>query len=249
MTGSSHLLRRVILVVALLLPVPALCAGFTCASSTNAGEKGVLEAPEIADDRDPDALTSGKDMQAWLKRLVGQYTYGGFVDLCGKGNPKDQRPVAGKADCIAAGPTPAVHCRVNVTWSAAYKENGAPVLGGVSTLAPAELLFGMEIPTNPMTVGKGPNGWGLVVLQQDSNGEAEWASGELLGDTFYSRSVCFDIPGDCHKSKWITARPESDEISMVLDITIDRQRVLRQSFILHRKPNARQPDRAAGSAP
>jgi hypothetical protein len=100
-----------------------------------------------------------------------------------------------------------------------------------------------------MTVGKGPNGWGLIFLQQDSNGDAEWASGELFGNTFHSREPCFDIPGDCHKSKWITARPDSDEISMVVDITIDRQRVLRQSFVLHRKPDARQPERSTVSTP
>jgi hypothetical protein len=249
MTTPSHVLRRVIFFLALLLPVPVLCAGFACAKSSGSGDKQSQDEPKKESSGKSDDLTSARDLQAWLKRLAGQYTFAGFVDLCGNGNTNDQRPVTGKAECFATNKVPVVHCRVNVKWPAAYKENGTPVLGGVSNLAPAEFLFGMEIPTSPMTVGKGPNGYGLVFMTMDSMGEAEWASGELFGDTFYAREACTDIPGECHRIKRITARPDSDEISMQVDVVIDRQRVLRQAFLLHRKPVSGPAQRSAGSAP
>lgn len=249
MTTPSRVLRRVVLVLALLLPVPAMCAGFACAKSNGSGDRQSLDDPTKSSGRTSEDLTSARDLQAWLKRLAGQYTYSGFVDLCGNGNTSDQRPVTGKAECFATNALPVVHCRVNVRWPAAYKENGTPVLGGISNLAPAELLFGMEIPTNPMTVGKGPNGFGLVITQLDSKGEAEWASGELFGDTFHSREACTEIPGECHKIWRITARPDSDEISMQVDVVIDRRRVLRQAFVLHRRPVPGMGGSSAGSAP
>jgi hypothetical protein len=249
MTTLPRVLRRMIIVLVLLVPVPVLAAGFTCAGPTDSGKKGMLDDPKEVVVRVGDATLSGKDMQAWLRLLVGQYTYDGYVDLCGKGNTKDQRPVTGKADCIASGSTPNIHCRVNVNWPPATKENGAPVLGGVSNLAPAEFVFSIETPRPPDFVGKAANGWGLVLVQLDNSGNAEWASGVLVGNTFIARDLCVDIPGDCHKTTRVTVKPDSNEISMLVDIDINSQRVLHQSFLLHRKPKARQGELSTGTAP
>jgi hypothetical protein len=249
MTVHHQVIRRVIPVLALLVSGPVAAAGFTCAGPAETDKERSPQEPEEADLKASETTLSGKDMQSWLRRLVGQYTYGGYVDLCGNGNANDQRRVTGKADCIASGSAPNIHCAVNVRWPTATRENGAPVLGGVSNLAPAEFLFSMEIPRPPMFKGKAANGWGLVFLQLDSSGNAEWASGVLNGDTFHSREPCFDIPGDCHRIKRITVAPDDDEISMRVDIVINRERVLRQVFLLHRKPGTRQGERSTGASP
>jgi hypothetical protein len=231
-----------ILVLALLVPGPILAAGLTCAPSADSGEKIRLEEPKEAPISVKGAAYDVRDMQAWLGLLVGQYTYEGHVDLCGKGNANDQRPVTGKADCIAAGSPPtSVHCRVNVNWPASSREIGSPVLGGVSNLAPAQLLFSIE--------GRPRNAWGLVLMQLDNRSRAEWASGELVGDTFISTEPCVDISGSFQKITQITARADSNKISMLVDIEIGRQRALRQSFLLHRESNLPNSGQRTGSSP
>jgi hypothetical protein len=219
--------------------VPA--ANFTCARPTGpSGQQGV---DEVEDARSGVRKESGtRQMQAWLARLVGQYSVEGYVDLCGQGKPKDERPATGTVDCIAAGSPPSVHCKVDVSWPPATSGNGAPLPGGVSNLAPAQFLFSLYthehydfdgmIPGEPTG---GSDRRGLHFLQLDNRGIAEWASSELVGDTFLARENCVDIPGNCHKITRITARPAGDEISIRVDVEIDRKRVLRQVLLLHRR--------------
>jgi hypothetical protein len=246
-THITTVFRSLALTLALMLCGPVLAAGLTCAKPADSSEVSRTDEPEEAVSL-KDHTLSGKDMQAWLRQLVGQFTYQGYVDLCGKGNPADQRPVTGRADCIAAGLTPNVHCLVNVSWPAATKVDGSRLLGGVSNLSPAEFVFSIEIPRPLMFRGKAANGWGLVFLQLDNRGNAQWASGVLVGDTFIATEPCTDMPGDCRRKTKITVRPDSN-ISMVVDTHIDRKRVLRQAFQLQRKPNARPAERSPGSVP
>jgi hypothetical protein len=105
------------------------------------------------------------------------------------------------------------------------------VLGGVSKLAPAQLLFSIE--------SRPGNAWGLVLMQLDSAGSAEWASGDLVRDTFTSREPCVDMAGSCHKITRITVKPDSDEISMLTDFEMSDRLVLRQAFVLHRESTVR----------
>jgi hypothetical protein len=241
--------RCLALTLTLMLSGPLFAADFTCApraESVLAGEQD--EAEEVSSSA-RETVSSPKLMQAWLRRLSGRYTYEGYVDLCGKGNPADRRPVKGRADCIAVSAAPDVHCAVNVTWPAARRADGAPVLGGVSNLAPAQYLFSIEypkFPTPPVPTlripyvrGEGANHWGIVAVQVDNMGNGEWASGVLVGDTFLSTEPCVDIQGDCRKVTRITAKPGANEISMTVEVTIARQRVLRQAFLLHREPDVR----------
>jgi hypothetical protein len=238
-------MRRLIFVLALLLPVPVFAAGFTCAPAAEYAKEGALDETDEVAGNARETVSSPRQMQAWLKRLPGRYTYEGYVDMCGNGNAADRRPVKGKADCIAVSAAADVHCTVNVNWPPARKENGAPVRGGVSNLAPAQFLFSIEMPNDPYDPpfvyirGEGANHWGIVFVQVDNNGMGEWASGVLVGDTFLSREPCVDIPGDCHKTTRITALPDSQEIFMSVEVTIDRQRVLRQAFTLEREPDLR----------
>jgi hypothetical protein len=204
--------RSLVLALALMLSGPVLAAGFTCAPATETDNRAALDELEEVVITGEESETDTKDLQAWLQLLVGRFTYEGYVDLCGKGNSKDQRAVTGSSDCIGSGSTPNVHCTVNVRWPAARGENGAPVLGGSSSLLPALVMF----------------------TQVDNKGVTEWASGMLVGDTFMSREPCVGIPGDCRKTTRVTARPGSNEISMLIDVRIDDERVLRQVFLLHR---------------
>ncbi len=224
--------RSLVLALALMLSGPALAAGFTCAPPADAGKKSTLDELEEVVITGEAVETDTKDLQAWLRLLVGKYTYEGYVDLCGEGNANDQRPVTGKSDCVGTGATPSVHCTVNVRWPAARGENGAPVRGGVSNLLPASVIYTLE---NRHIPEKQLNRWGLMFAQVDNRGVEEWASGTLVGDTFTSREPCVDIPGDCRKTTRITARPGSDEISMLVDVHVNNERVMRQAFLLHRE--------------
>jgi hypothetical protein len=218
----------------------AVAAHFTCAKPAGSGKQRALDEAEDA----PAGVrkeSGTRQMQAWLARLVGQYTVEGYVDLCGQGNPQDQRSVTGKVDCIAAGSPPSVHCKVDVSWPPATRKNGVPLPGGVSNLAPAQFLFSFFTRgqhnydgTIPGTTPTGVPRRGLQFLQLDNRGIAEGASSELVGDTFLSRENCIDIPGNCQKITRITARPDSDEISMQVDVVVNTKRVLRQTFLLRR---------------
>lgn len=223
--------RSWVLVMALLLPCTVLAAGFSCESPANAGNRTTLDELEEVVITGEETTTETKDLRAWLGLLVGQFTYEGYVDLCGKGNAREQRPVTGKADCVGSGSTPNVHCTVNVRWPAARGENGAPVLGGVSSLQPASVIYTLESRYMPE---KQLNYWGLMFMQVDNKGLAEWAAGTLVGDTFASREPCVDLPA-CQKTTRITARPDSNEIAMLVEVHIDNERVLRQTFLLHRE--------------
>jgi hypothetical protein len=239
--------RRLIPVAALLLPAPLLAANLSCAKPDDAGSRA--DEPEEVSRNARETVSSPKGMQAWLRRLVGQYTIGGYVDLCGKGNLGDRRTVTGEADCIATSAAPDVHCKVNISWPAASGDNGVSVLGSVSNLAPAQFLFSIEIPSPgiPMYRGTGINGWGVLLEQVDNKGIGEFASGVLVGETFLATEPCVDLPGNCWKITRITAMPDSDEISMSVEIDIDRQRVSRRDFLLHRRLNGRKAEPLKGS--
>lgn len=238
-------LRRMIVVLMLLAPVPVLAAGFACAEPTDS------DKTEKVDDADEvriairEGTQSAKEMQAWLKLLVGQYNVEGYVDLCGKGIAQDQRPVSGKVDCIASGSAPDVHCAVNVRWPAESAAKGASLPGGVSNLAPAEFVFSIERPTFLNFKGVGVNGWGLALLQLDNRGIAEWNSGVLVGNAFIAGESCGATLEECHRITRITVNP-GNGISMLVDVHRDRQPVLRQSFQLRREPALRRDDQSMG---
>lgn len=249
--NPSRTMCCLILLVVLRAPVPVFAQGFACAApsgSSTADGAGDAEEFRVAIRKGTQSAT---EMQAWLKLLVGRYSVKGYVDLCGNGISQDQRPVSGKASCIASGSTPNVHCAVNVRWPVESGAKGAPVLGGVSNLAPGELVFSIErpiYPSFPVFKGVGVNGWGLVLLQLDNKGIPEWNSGVLVGNAFVARESCVGIPGDCHKITRVTINPDND-ISMVVDLHVDRRRVLRQSFQFYREQGIQKDERSAGSPP
>lgn len=87
-----------------------------------------------------------------------------------------------------------------------------------------------------ITYGVKPDLPGIQFMQLDSKGIATHGSGKLTGDTLVASEPCG--PRDtCRKVTRITARPESDEITMIVDIQIDSRREIRHSFLLHRLSN------------
>lgn len=218
-----------------LLSGPALAAGFTCA------QPDALDAPPPAKNQIPELdeviVTPGKsvrrtrDLGAWLKRLEGQYTYEGHVDLCGNGNAADQRPVTGKADCASlydghkVARTLSLYCMIDVRWPQVRDEDGMPVPGSEAGLSPALMVFGV-VPDLP----------GIQFMQIDNKGMATHAQGSLTGDTLITRASC-GSPGSCQQGTRITARRDSAGIFMLVDIETEAGRVLRQAFVLRRVSN------------
>lgn len=264
-TGRSAF-RSLVLALALMLSGPVLAAGFSCAQPDEADTARTQDELDEVVITGEQITTRTSDLQAWLRRLAGQYTYEGYVDLCGKGNAADQRPVTGMADCASSPSSPIVHCTVHARWPEARGDNGIPVLGGVSNLMPALVSYSLEpryIPGSELSeaafqaairtgipAGALPTSrWGLMFTQLDNRGIAEWGSGELVGDTFTSREPCVGIEtaDTCQKIVRITASPDSNEIAMLVDIRIHSRRVLRQAFLLRRESN-RQPSGQSGES-
>jgi hypothetical protein len=235
-----------VLAFSLALSGPVLAAGFKCEQPAEVVKQDTLDELDEIVVTGEKVTTRARALKEWLRLLEGKFTYEGYVDLCGQGNRTDQRPVRGDADCVGSGDNPNVLCTVNVRWPDARGEDGEPVLGGASTLRPAYVIYSLE---NRYEPEKQTYHLGLMFTQVDNKGIAEWASGTLVGDTFTSSEPCVGIPGACRKITKITARPESKEIYTQVDVEIDNQRVLHQSFVLRRQSKSADGKRTTGSPP
>jgi hypothetical protein len=164
----------------------------------------------------------------WMARLVGEFTFEGEVDLQAKGRPEDLRPVRGSGTCIGFGPAPAVQCEINVRWTPVRYEDRGKVLGGVSNLEPAMLLFGFE-----------PDRFGIRYLLVDSAGIAESALGYVVSDTLISRSPCVNVPGQCERVAHITADNDLKMVEMQIDLEVDYVPAVRFNFVMRRVPGSK----------
>jgi hypothetical protein len=160
----------------------------------------------------------------WMRRLVGQFAYEGHVDLGGQGNPHEQLPVQGQADCLGFGPAPAVQCEIRVSWAApVQKQPGAEHPDVISNLNPAMILFGFE-----------PDEVGIRFMQVDNKGIAEPSVGLVVGDTLVARAPCVNQPGNCQRATRITAEPDLKTVEMHIDIEVDYRRTLAYRFVMRR---------------
>jgi hypothetical protein len=164
----------------------------------------------------------------WMARLVGEYTFAGEVDLKARGSPQDLHPVRGSGKCIGFGPAPAVRCQIDVHWTPVPVEDRGKVLGGVSNLEPATMLFGFE-----------KDRLGIRYMLVDNNGIAEGALGYVVGNTLISRAPCVNVPGQCERVAHITADNDLKMIDMQIDVEIDHQPAVRFHFEMHRVPGSK----------
>jgi hypothetical protein len=171
------------------------------------------------------------DLIPWLRRLLGQYSYNGWVDLGGQGNPEDRRPVRGVGLCMGFGVAPGVQCEINVRWPQVKGPAGEEVMGGVSTLDPAMILYGLE-----------PDEIGIRYLQVDNTGLAEGATGTIIGNTATFTAPCADIPGNCRRITQITADSDSKIVDMQIDTELDYVLAMRFRFQMTRIGTVQAPE-------
>jgi hypothetical protein len=202
----------------------------TCALLAPAVVAVAAEAEEDADELS-EVVVSGErsprkvaDLIPWIRRLLGEYAIEGHVDLGGKGRAEDRKTVRGIALCVGFGVAPGVQCEITARWRGPAQQSGQGLLSGVSFMTPAMMLFGIE-----------PDERGIRYLQVDNRGLAEGSTGLVVGNTASFTTPCVDMPDDsCQRVMRITALPDSKEVDMQIDTTIDGEVMLRYRFELYR---------------
>jgi hypothetical protein len=209
---------------------PSLASGASPASpAPRASADEVVELGEVvvSGEKPTRRMT---DLVPWIRRLLGQYRFEGFVDLGGQGRPQDLETVRGVGLCVGFGVAPGVQCEFNVRWTPSTGPNGEELLGGVSHVTPAMVLYAVE-----------PDDLGIRYLQVDSRGLAEGSTGFVIGDTATFRAPCVDMPQGCWRVTRITAPSEGDVIEMHVDTEVNLQLAVRQRFKLTRVAAAQAP--------
>lgn len=199
-----------------------LCPALAPAASRSSKAPALEELSEVVVSGEQ-PTRKAEDLIPWLRRLLGRYTYQGYVDLQGRGKAKDRLNVTGLGTCVGFGAAPGVQCEINVRWPQVRGEDNQPLKGSVSSLDPAMILYGLE-----------PDDIGIRYLQVDSRGLAEGAVGLVTGDTATFRTPCVDAPAGCERITRITAIQDSKIIDMQVDTEVDYQLVLRYRFQLYR---------------
>lgn len=218
--------RNAICIAAALLPFGVILAA---APQPSPGGEQDEELEEVIVSGTAKIVRSPRALRSWLKRLVGQHSYGGYVELGGEGVPQERRLVSGAGNCIPLDEI-AVHCEIRIRWPDVKAADGAGLPGGVSALAPAIILYGLD-PTNQ----------GIRSLLVDSLGMAHGGLGELRGNTLTTSTPCVDLPGKCSRVSRVVAQPDG-KIRMEIDIELESTRVARHVFDLERVAHTRVDD-------
>jgi hypothetical protein len=214
------------LVVAALLPCVLQSAVAAESRSRDSGRSSdkdlelsevVVSGAHIKADRNPQNIVN------WLKRLVGQFRYTGFVQLSGDGVSPLLLVVDGGSDCRAFGRAPGVHCELNVRWPETRGGEGQEVPGGISTLTPAMVEYGLD-----------SDHLGIRFMQVDSKGYADSGQAYLVGDTLTTTMPCVGLGENCQRVTRINAHPDLKIIEMQVEIEKDSERRARLRFVLNR---------------
>jgi hypothetical protein len=230
-------LRASVAGLSLLLPIAVLAAS---PNTPPTGPKNDDELSQVNVTADK-ATRKPSDLIAWIRRLLGQYTIDGKVDLGGKGNPNERWTAVGTGTCIGFGVAPGVQCEMNVKWPAIPGPHGPEVLSGVSDLTPAMTLYAME-----------PDDIGIRYLQVNNKGLAEGATGFIINDTAEFKTPCVNAPPGCERVTRITVASDSKVINMDIDTMLNYELAARFNFKLRRvaEPQAEMKKPVpAGSAP
>jgi hypothetical protein len=168
----------------------------------------------------------------WMRRLVGQFRYAGYVEPhAANGAPLGRQTVSGKGDCVAFGLAPGVQCTIKVSWPETHGDGGQEILGGTSYLQPAMVLYGLD-----------PDELAVHYLQVDNKGVADGGLGYLLGDTMTTKDPCVGVPGDCTRTTKITAQPDGKLVQMQIDVEKEGQLAVRYLFVMRPMMRFKAPD-------
>lgn len=100
------------------------------------------DTPETIEARREDLVAA---IAAWLPRIVGRFKYEGVVEFGSDPRaPPNLISAGGLGDCISVGKGPGVQCVLDVRWTEEWGAMGQPVVGGVSFLGPASMLYGVD---------------------------------------------------------------------------------------------------------
>lgn len=166
------------------------------------------------------------DLIPFLRRILGQYTVDGKVDLGGQGKPEERWSVYGSTNCVGFGIAPGVQCELNIKWPPIPGPNAEDVMSGVMAMTPAMILYGLE-----------PDELGIRYLQVNSKGLAEGATGYMLNDTVTFKTPCVNTTPACQRITRITARSDSKVVDMQIDTEVDYKLAARFTFKLRRTAN------------
>jgi hypothetical protein len=228
--------------VALVLMVPApVIAASAPAAPSPALPADSQRAPAASLEELDEVLVEGRRIRvppkSWddyqqpfnfLARLVGRFDIEGYVDLHAQGNKEDLRKVRGQANCLGFGSAPGVQCELTARWPQTTGPDGEEVPGGVSTLDPAVLLFGLD-PATP----------GISHVVVDNRGIADTAVGRMISpNAMLSRSRCVAEPANCERTARISIEPDFKIIRMNIDLAIDQQKSVSFVFVMNRVPGS-----------
>jgi hypothetical protein len=173
----------------------------------------------------------------WLERLVGRFVVDGTVNLHGSSSSATPQQVQGRADCTgfkgyavfsSFNMGPVVRCELKIRWPETKGPIGEALLGGVSALNPARMMYAFERESGSINY-----------LLVDSNGIAEGALGYLFsGDMLVSRTKCVNVPGSCERVVRITAEPDLKEVDMKIDLVVEGKKAVSFTFVMHRVPGS-----------
>jgi hypothetical protein len=173
------------------------------------------------------ALRKPQAILDWMARIVGQFTVTGNVDLRGHSGT-DLLDAQGRSTCVGLGPGPAVQCELSIRWPEARGIDGEKIVGGVSTLDPAMMVFGFE-----------PNRIGIRHMLVGNDGIADGAMGYLLsGDTLVTRAKCGGVAGTCERMVQVTAEPDAQTVRVRIEMQIDLRKAVTIAFDMHRVPGS-----------
>jgi hypothetical protein len=201
------------LIMLALLPAPALPAS----PSTQQLDEVLVNGRRVKPNRDPQQIVN------WLKLLVGQFRYTGFVEVKAEGVPSAPRQVRGKADCIAFGLAPGVICRIDVNWPEVHGPNGEEVPGGISSLTPAMVQYGLDA-----------DRLAIRYMQVDNKGMADRGHAYLVSDSLVTTAPCMGIEGNCQRISRITPQVDGRIVEMQVDFVRDSEPIASYRFVLRR---------------
>jgi hypothetical protein len=166
------------------------------------------ETPQSLEARREDKVAA---IAAWLPRIVGRFKYEGVVEFGSSPRaPPNLVAARGLGDCISLGQGPGVQCVLDVRWVEEWDAMGTPVVGGISFLGPAAMLYGIDA-----------NAAGVRYLMLDTDGLATDGFARLNGNTltWTFEGYCPSVPQrKCPQTMKIYAPPDGKYVQTYIVI-------------------------------